>query len=72
MIEMLKEVIPELSSPIVLFTYYNPILKRGVRNFMATIKQAGVHGKFICIVSHTNIGYFVILSSYVPASPVYQ
>ncbi|GJM96908.1 hypothetical protein PR202_ga13783 [Eleusine coracana subsp. coracana] len=43
-IEMLKGVIPELSSPIVLFTYYNPILKRGVRNFMATIKQAGVHG----------------------------
>ncbi|KAK3149070.1 hypothetical protein QOZ80_3AG0212580 [Eleusine coracana subsp. coracana] len=41
---MLKGVIPELSSPIVLFTYYNPILKRGVRNFMATIKQAGVHG----------------------------
>lgn len=41
---MLKGVIPELSCPIVLFTYYNPILKRGVRNFMATIKQAGVHG----------------------------
>ncbi|TVU44593.1 hypothetical protein EJB05_04038 [Eragrostis curvula] len=43
-IEMLKGVIPELSCPIVLFTYYNPILKRGVRNFMATIRQAGVHG----------------------------
>uniref|UniRef100_A0A453M2U1 Uncharacterized protein n=5 Tax=Aegilops tauschii subsp. strangulata TaxID=200361 RepID=A0A453M2U1_AEGTS len=41
---MLTEVIPELSCPIVLFTYYNPILKSGVRNFMAKIKQAGVHG----------------------------
>lgn len=41
---MLKEVIPELSCPIVLFTYYNPILKLGVRNFMTNIKQAGVHG----------------------------
>ncbi|RCV40457.1 hypothetical protein SETIT_9G055400v2 [Setaria italica] len=41
---MLKEVIPELSCPIVLFTYYNPILKRGVRNFMATIRQVGVNG----------------------------
>lgn len=46
---MLKGVTPELSCPIVLFTYYNPILKRGVRNFMATIKQAGVHGSFSCI-----------------------
>jgi tryptophan synthase alpha chain len=54
-----------LSSPIVLFTYYNPILKRGVRKFMATIKQAGVHGKFIYIVRHTNIVCFVLLSSFV-------
>ncbi|ONM10285.1 Tryptophan synthase alpha chain chloroplastic [Zea mays] len=29
-IEMLKGVTPELSCPIVLFTYYNPILKRGL------------------------------------------
>lgn len=43
-IEMLKGVTPELSCPIVLFTYYNPILKRGVGNFMSTIKQAGIHG----------------------------
>jgi len=43
-IGMLKGVAPELSCPIVLFTYYNPILKRGVRNFMATIRQAGVNG----------------------------
>ncbi|KAL5648070.1 hypothetical protein ACJX0J_042425, partial [Zea mays] len=33
-----------LSCPIVLFTYYNPILKRGVGNFMSIIKQAGRHG----------------------------
>lgn len=45
-IAMLKGVIPELSCPIVIFTYYNPILKRGVSNFMAIIKQAGVHGNF--------------------------
>ncbi|RLN41508.1 tryptophan synthase alpha chain, chloroplastic-like [Panicum miliaceum] len=43
-IGMLKEVVPELSCPIVLFTYYNPILKRGVQNFMDTIRQAGVNG----------------------------
>jgi tryptophan synthase alpha chain len=41
---MVKEVIPQLSCPLALFTYYNPILKRGIPNFMAIVKEAGVHG----------------------------
>ena len=40
---MVKEVVPELSCPLALFTYYNPILKRGVANFMSVVKEAGVH-----------------------------
>ncbi|CAK8543924.1 unnamed protein product [Lathyrus sativus] len=43
-IAMLKEVIPQLSTPIALFTYYNPILKRGTGKFMATVRDTGVHG----------------------------
>ncbi|KAI3884007.1 hypothetical protein MKX03_005282 [Papaver bracteatum] len=43
-LDMLKEVIPQLSCPVALFTYYNPILKRGVENFMVTIKDVGIHG----------------------------
>lgn len=43
-INMLREVIPELSCPIALFTYYNPILKRGVERFMTIIRDVGVHG----------------------------
>ncbi|KAK1428364.1 hypothetical protein QVD17_17197 [Tagetes erecta] len=43
-LNMLKEVIPQLSCPIALFTYYNPILKRGVEKFMVTVKEVGVHG----------------------------
>ncbi|XP_019188579.1 PREDICTED: tryptophan synthase alpha chain-like [Ipomoea nil] len=43
-IAMLKDVTPQLSCPIALFTYYNPILKRGVEKFMDTVKDAGVHG----------------------------
>lgn len=43
-ISMLRNVVPELSCPIALFTYYNPILKRGVEKFMSTIKDVGVHG----------------------------
>ncbi|KAH7517290.1 tryptophan synthase alpha chain [Ziziphus jujuba] len=43
-ISMLKEVVPQLSCPIALFTYYNPILKRGTEKFMSIVKDAGVHG----------------------------
>lgn len=43
-LNMLNEVVPQLSCPLALFTYYNPILKRGVENFMVTIKEVGVHG----------------------------
>uniref|UniRef100_A0A5B7BCK7 Putative tryptophan synthase alpha chain n=1 Tax=Davidia involucrata TaxID=16924 RepID=A0A5B7BCK7_DAVIN len=41
---MLKEVVPQLSCPIALFSYYNPILKHGVEKFMSTVKNVGVHG----------------------------
>ncbi|XP_020096551.1 tryptophan synthase alpha chain-like [Ananas comosus] len=43
-ISMLKEVVPQLSCPIALFMYYNPILKRGVENFMSIIRSVGIHG----------------------------
>ncbi|VFQ77777.1 unnamed protein product [Cuscuta campestris] len=43
-ISMLKDVVPQLSCPICLFTYYNPILKRGIEKFLDTAKDAGVHG----------------------------
>ncbi|KAM7521656.1 hypothetical protein LguiA_011558 [Lonicera macranthoides] len=43
-ISMLKEVVPQLSCPVALFSYYNPILKRGVKKFMITVKDAGIHG----------------------------
>ncbi|XP_019259673.1 PREDICTED: tryptophan synthase alpha chain, chloroplastic-like [Nicotiana attenuata] len=43
-LSMLKVVVPQLSCPIALFTYYNPILKRGTEKFMATVRDAGVHG----------------------------
>ncbi|GAB4830460.1 hypothetical protein Ancab_020173 [Ancistrocladus abbreviatus] len=43
-ISMLRKVIPELSCPIALFSYYNPILRRGLENFMSTVRDAGVHG----------------------------
>nr|ACJ02770.1 indole-3-glycerol phosphate lyase IGL1vs1 [Consolida orientalis] len=41
---MLEGVVPQLSCPLALFSYYNPILKRGIGKFMTTIKDVGVHG----------------------------
>ncbi|PKA65560.1 Tryptophan synthase alpha chain [Apostasia shenzhenica] len=43
-ISMLQEVRPHVSCPIALFSYYNPILKRGVAKFMSIIENVGVHG----------------------------
>ncbi|MEM1253121.1 MAG: tryptophan synthase subunit alpha [Cyanobacteria bacterium P01_H01_bin.21] len=43
-LELLADVSPELSAPIVLFTYYNPILNRGIEQFLTDIYQAGARG----------------------------
>lgn len=43
-LEMLQTVSPSLQAPIVLFTYYNPILSRGIEPFLQQITQAGVQG----------------------------
>jgi len=43
-LEMLQATIPSLRSPIILFTYYNPILYRGVDKFLEQIAAAGVSG----------------------------
>ena len=41
---MVKTVGAEVAAPIILFTYYNPILNRGIESFMRDIAQAGVAG----------------------------
>jgi tryptophan synthase alpha chain len=43
-LEMLEKVIPTLQAPIILFTYYNPILHRGIQSFLKTIAAVGVKG----------------------------
>ena len=43
-LEMVQRVSPTLRSPIILFTYYNPILYRGIETFLEQIAQAGVRG----------------------------
>lgn len=46
-LDMLKTVIPSLRAPIILFTYYNPILNRGVEEFFQQVAAVGVRGMVI-------------------------
>ncbi|MGL6282416.1 MAG: tryptophan synthase subunit alpha [Microcoleaceae cyanobacterium] len=43
-LEMLQSISPQLRSPIILFTYYNPILHRGIEPFLQSLQRAGVKG----------------------------
>lgn len=46
-LNMLKDVSPKLTAPIVIFTYYNPILVKGVENFIKDIAKSGAQGLII-------------------------
>lgn len=43
-LEVVQRVSPSVRSPLVLFTYYNPILNRGIEPFLRDIAAAGVKG----------------------------
>lgn len=43
-LNLVKTVAPDLSAPIILFTYYNPILNRGIETFMQDVAAVGVRG----------------------------
>ncbi|EDX87407.1 tryptophan synthase, alpha subunit [Synechococcus sp. PCC 7335] len=46
-IDLVAEVAPKLSAPLVLFTYYNPILNRGIEKFLKDIYAAGARGLLV-------------------------
>ena len=43
-LKLVESVSPDLQAPIILFTYYNPILNLGIKEFMEQISSAGVRG----------------------------
>jgi tryptophan synthase alpha chain len=43
-LEVVKTVQPQIQSPIILFTYYNPILNQGIESFLQQVAAAGVKG----------------------------
>lgn len=46
-LDLVREVSPKLRAPIILFTYYNPILNRGIEPFLQQLAAAGVKGLVI-------------------------
>ncbi len=44
---MLAAVTPQLNAPLILFTYYNPILNQGIEHFLNQIAAAGVRGLIV-------------------------
>ncbi|MEO1792396.1 MAG: tryptophan synthase subunit alpha [Cyanobacteria bacterium J06629_19] len=46
-IQLVAEVSPKLSAPLILFTYYNPILNRGIETFLKDIYEAGARGLLV-------------------------
>ncbi|XP_038970224.1 tryptophan synthase alpha chain-like isoform X4 [Phoenix dactylifera] len=44
---MLKEVVPQLSCPIAIFSYYNPISMHKMDWFMSALKDCGVQGLIV-------------------------
>lgn len=43
-LDLVRSVSPSLRAPIILFTYYNPILNRGIEVFLQQLAEAGVKG----------------------------
>jgi tryptophan synthase alpha chain len=43
-LELVQSISPSLNSPLILFTYYNPILNQGIERFLKRIYQAGARG----------------------------
>lgn len=43
-LDMVRKVAPTIRAPLVLFTYYNPIIRRGLDTFCRMLKEAGASG----------------------------
>lgn len=46
-IAVVREVTAQIEAPLVLFTYYNPIMRRGMETFCRQIKEAGASGLLV-------------------------
>nr|YP_010197532.1 tryptophan synthase alpha subunit [Gracilaria flabelliformis subsp. simplex]UAD85948.1 tryptophan synthase alpha subunit [Gracilaria flabelliformis subsp. simplex] len=61
---ILKTVIPDVNAPIIIFTYYNPILVRGVDKFISEISAAGAKGLIIPDLPLEEVDYIIELCDF--------
>jgi tryptophan synthase alpha chain len=64
-LDLVKTVSPQMQAPLILFTYYNPILNRGIDTFMADIAAAGVAGLVVPDLPLEEIGELLTAASQV-------
>nr|YP_010195687.1 tryptophan synthase alpha subunit [Crassiphycus birdiae]UAD83084.1 tryptophan synthase alpha subunit [Crassiphycus birdiae] len=60
-LDILKTAIPDLNAPIIIFTYYNPVLVRGVDKFIGEISEAGAKGLIIPDLPLEEVDYIIKL-----------
>nr|YP_009944541.1 Tryptophan synthase alpha subunit [Osmundea sinicola]QFR99835.1 Tryptophan synthase alpha subunit [Osmundea sinicola] len=58
---LLGNVIPQITTPIVIFTYYNPVLATGVVQFISKISKVGVSGLIIPDLPLEEMDYIIQL-----------
>ncbi|KAI0556497.1 Tryptophan synthase alpha chain (chloroplast) [Gracilaria domingensis] len=61
---ILQTVIPDISAPIIIFTYYNPILARGVDKFIREISSSGAKGLIIPDLPLEEVDYMIELCDF--------
>nr|YP_009295733.1 tryptophane synthase alpha subunit [Mastocarpus papillatus]AOL58217.1 tryptophane synthase alpha subunit [Mastocarpus papillatus] len=60
-LNMLKLVSPNLNAPVIIFTYYNPVLVRGIKQFIKDIYVSGARGLIIPDLPLEEIDYLIEL-----------
>nr|AXF36215.1 tryptophan synthase alpha subunit [Gracilariopsis tenuifrons] len=60
---ILNKTTAQLNAPIVIFTYYNPILVRGINRFIREISQAGAKGLIIPDLPLEEVDYVITVCS---------
>nr|YP_010197942.1 tryptophan synthase alpha subunit [Gracilaria multipartita]UAD86358.1 tryptophan synthase alpha subunit [Gracilaria multipartita] len=61
---ILKTVMHDINAPIIIFTYYNPILVRGVDKFIGEISTAGAKGLIIPDLPLEEVDYIIELCNF--------
>lgn len=63
-INLVKDINQEIKTPLIIFTYLNPILSKGIDSFIKDIAEAGVKGLIIPDLPIEESDYFITVCNY--------